>query len=141
MRDIMRFIRMALASLVALLALPGRADERLPEVEMQLLSSGAAMKIGFYRPQHLILTPEKPKELKTSPALASPLYGSLRFGGKSFLVVLDEPDGKDASLYIDANGNGDLSDDPATSWEKRNYPGADGGQLTQYNGSFKLPFL
>jgi hypothetical protein len=32
-----------------------------------------------------------------------------------FHIVVDEPEGKDAVLLVDANGNGDLTDAPRSS--------------------------
>ena len=117
----------------------GRAADSAGEVKMTLLASGAVMKIGSYRPQRLNMSGEKPQGLKNAPTMSNPLYGSLQFGGGSYLIAVDEPDGKAASLYVDANGNGDLSDDPAIVWQTRSYAGANGAQLAQYMGSFKLP--
>jgi len=116
-----------------------RATDGATDVKMTLLTSGAVMKVGSYRPQRLNLSSDKPQGVKKAPAMVKPLYGSLEFGGKLFLIAIDEPEGKDASFFVDANGNGDLSDDAPVAWEKRSYPGPNGTQLTQYMGSFKLP--
>ena len=118
---------------------PGVRAEETAEVNMKLLPSGAMPKLGGYRPQLLKLTPDKPADLKKSPELAAPLYGAINFGGKSYLVALDEPEGKDATLYIDANANGDMTDDPAATWTKRVVDGPNGAKLAMYNGGFKLP--
>jgi thiol-disulfide isomerase/thioredoxin len=51
-------------------------------------------------------------------------------------VVLDEPAGKPAKLFVDSNGNGDLTDDAPATWEGRTSPERDGQPaLTQYNGT------
>ncbi|HZL35203.1 MAG TPA: TlpA disulfide reductase family protein [Tepidisphaeraceae bacterium] len=115
------------------------AEYKAAGAGMKLLTSGAMPKLGGYRPQLLKMFDKKPDNLKKAPELSSPLYGSIKFGGKSYLVVLDEPADKEAKLYVDANGNGDLTDDPATKWEKRVLHGPNGQQVTQYTGSFKLP--
>ena len=109
------------------------------EVKMTLLPSGATEKLGGYNPQQLKLVKGKPAGLKTAPELAAPLYGQIRFGGKNYMVALDEPDGGDAKLYVDSNGNGDLTDDPESKWEKQTAAGPDGKELTQYSGTFQLP--
>jgi peroxiredoxin len=106
---------------------------------MKLLPSGAMEKLGGYNPQQVKMAKGKPAALKAAPELAEPLYGQIRFGGKTHIIVLDEPAGGDAKLYVDANGNGDLTDDPETKWEKKTVPGPNGVQLTQYSGSFQLP--
>src|SRR5258706_4935576 len=115
------------------------AAEDTADVQMKLISSGAMQKLGGYMPQRLGLSADKPAELKKAPDLAAPLYGSIKFGGASYLVIVDEPEGKDAKLIIDTNGNGDLTDDTAATWKTRTYRGQGGKEFTQYSGSFELP--
>jgi peroxiredoxin len=117
------------------LGAPAHADT----VKLNLLSSGAMPKLGGYRPQRLALTAQKPASLKKAPAdLAAPRYGVLTLGPRespsSVVVVVDEPEGKDARLFVDANGNGDLTDDPAAQWIKSAYQDRDGKALTRYRG-------
>src|SRR5688500_10563556 len=109
------------------------------EVKLDVLQSGAAQKIGGYNPQQAKLAKNKPAAVKKAPEMAAPLYGQIAFGGKQYVVALDEPEGGDAKLYVDANANGDLTDDPAATWEKKQGQGPNGVQLTQYCGSFQLP--
>ena len=80
------------------------------------------------RPQRLTLNSEKPATITKLPqGLASPLFGVLPMGqaeeggqrARKFHMVLDEPAGKDATLLVDANGNGDLTDDPAVEWKPK----------------------
>jgi thiol-disulfide isomerase/thioredoxin len=40
---------------------------------------------------------------------------------------------------VDANGNGDLTDDPETTWAKREIPMQGGKKMLQFSGGFKLP--
>jgi len=127
------------ATLLCLFLSAGLRAEETAEVKMDLLPSGAMQKLGGYRPQLLKLSADKPADLKKAPDLAAPLFGAIHFGEKSYLVVLDEPEGKDATLYVDANANGDLTDDPACTWTKKVGKGRNGTDLTMYNGSFKLP--
>jgi thiol-disulfide isomerase/thioredoxin len=73
-------------------------------------------------PQMLKLSSEKPEKVKKEPAYAgSPHYGVLTVGSgpnREFLLVFDEPDsGAGAKLYLDANHNGDLTDDPPVKWD------------------------
>jgi len=109
------------------------------EVKLNVLPAGAAQKIGGYNPQQAKLAKNKPAAVKKAPEMAAPVYGQIAFGGKQYLVALDEPDGADAKLYVDANANGDLTDDPAPTWEKKQGQGPNGVQLTQYAGAFQLP--
>jgi thiol-disulfide isomerase/thioredoxin len=109
------------------------------EVSMQLLQSGAMEKLGGYSPQQVKMVKGKPAALKNAPEMKNPLYGQIKFAGKTYVMAVDEPKGEDAKLYVDANGNGDLADDPAPKWEKKEGAGPNGVQLTQYSGSFELP--
>ena len=75
-------------------------------------------------PQALVLTETRPASLKeVPPKLRAPLYGILPIGasgtamGRIFHVIVDEPDGADAALYIDTNGDGDLTNDPRPVWK------------------------
>ena len=116
-----------------------RGEDASAEVKMKLMPEGAMRKLGGYQPQMIKMSDTKPAVLKKAPELAAPIYGSIKFGGASHLIVLDEPEGKDAKLYVDANANGDLTDDPPATWEKKEYPAPGGGKSIQYFGSFKLP--
>src|SRR5579871_3666270 len=113
-------------------------------VKLTYLPSGAISKISYqYKPLLLTLSSQKPTGLKKAPrGLAAPLYGVLTLGPQekpqSFAVILDEPEGREAHLYVDANGNGDFSDDPAAIWTRRSYQGNDGKQYTEYNGGAML---
>ncbi|HZT43256.1 MAG TPA: TlpA disulfide reductase family protein [Chthonomonadaceae bacterium] len=125
----------SLASANAYRQVAGRAET----VRLQIVPSGAMRRIGFYMPQRVELTDKKPDGLQKAPAdLTAPLYGVLTIGPKerpaSIIVIIDEPEGKDARLFVDTNGNGDLTDDPSTEWKKNTYPGNGGKQYTTYMG-------
>jgi peroxiredoxin len=122
-------------------AAPAAAGDATPvaSVDLKLMPKGAAEKRGSYVPQQLKMSEEKPASLKKAPDLASPLFGEIKFGGKSYLVVVDEPKAGDAKLYVDSNGNGDLTDDPETAWAKEAYPGPEGTNFALYKGSMRLP--
>ncbi len=102
-------------------------------VRLTLVPKGGMAKIGYYAPQRAVMSGEKPGSVTKVPAsLASPMYGTLAVG-KGTAFVLDEPDGKDATLYVDSNGNGDLTDDAPATWKgKESKPGDKGGKM--YSG-------
>jgi thiol-disulfide isomerase/thioredoxin len=113
------------------------------DVKMEWQSSGVMEKIGSYRPLHLVLSPVKPDGIKVQPAdLAAPLYGKLELGPTeaptTFFVIVDEPEGKPARLFVDANANGDLTDDPPAEWKSRSSKGENGVELTSYSGGADL---
>ena len=113
------------------------------EVKLEFLSSGAMPKLGGYMPQRLVLSETQPTELKKGPAeLAAPLFGILKLGPSespsSFLVLIDEPEGKPARLFVDANGNGDLTDDPEADWKAKATKRPDGKESVMFSGGATL---
>ena len=120
-------------------AVSEQTSKQEAKVELELIPSGAMEKLGGYRPQQLKLSERKPAALKKAPEMSFPLFGEIKFGGKSYVVAAHQPKDGDAKLYADANGNGDLTDDPETTWTKDAYRGPDGAELTRYRGSIQLP--
>jgi thiol-disulfide isomerase/thioredoxin len=131
-----------LVSLMSFIA-SGRADE----IKLKLISTGATPKLGGYMPVRIQLSSIKPDALQKAPAdLESPLYGVLKLGPAgsptTFCIIVDEPEGKPSRLFVDANGNGDLTDDPPTVWNARKQSASDGMELTTYSGgaTLKVPY-
>jgi peroxiredoxin len=129
-------VRLAAALSVALAA-------SAEDIQLDWQPSGVYNKVNYYEPAHLTLSLDKPPGIKTVPAdLAAPLYGRLQLGPAeepaTFFVILDEPEGKPARLFVDANANGDLTDDPPAAWRGRNVKGTDGKMLTNYAGGADL---
>src|SRR5262249_50647384 len=117
------------------------------DVKWTLMSTGAATRIGFYMPQRLAFSAERPAELKQAPdSLTAPIFGKLTIGPKesptSVLLVLDEPSSPEpripARLFVDANGNGNLKDDPEVEWKAKPYKGKDGTEFKQYSGAMTV---
>ncbi|HVT14414.1 MAG TPA: TlpA disulfide reductase family protein [Fimbriimonadaceae bacterium] len=106
------------------------------QVLLTPVTAGGMKMMGGYMPQRLQLSKDKPEGLKNAPATKSPMYGVLQIGGGKHIVILDE-DGASQKLYMDANGNGDLTDDPAPNWEPSPYP-PDTKQYTMYRGSMEV---
>lgn len=90
-------------------------------VKLDLVPSNASSIIGYYYPLTIDLSATRPDSLKKLPQkLAVPRYGVLPVsseGGRKFHVIVDEPAGADAVLYVDANGDGDLTNDPPADWK------------------------
>ncbi len=128
--------RVVLALAAAVAASPAFAED---PVQLKLVPSGAsaADKIGSYNPQFCKLAAAKPATLTKAPeGLEAPLYGVLPVAGAPgavFHVILDEPEGKPSRLFIDANGNGDLTDDGASDWQA-----SPSGKFTMSKGSTRL---
>jgi len=119
------------------------AEAAAQEVKFALVPVAAKVEIGSYTPQRLRLSASKPPAAKYLPAnLSAPLFSVLSLGPKesptTIVVVLDEPDGAPARLFVDANGNGDLRDDPPTEWTPRPYKSPDGQRWTSYGGGARV---
>ncbi len=111
------------------------------------VASGLLKKTEWKQFQSLKLSETPPDGLTKLPAhLAHPFYGVLTLGARehpgSFIVIVDEPDGKPEKLFVDANGNGDLTDDPPTEWTTSPYRNPNGSDFTQFTGGamFQVPY-
>jgi thiol-disulfide isomerase/thioredoxin len=102
-------------------------------VSMKFVASGVTQKVGGYRPDRAVMDATA-EVAKTAPeGLAAPKFGKIKIGEASWAFILDEPEGKPATLYVDTNGDGDLTNDPKTSWSARTT-----GGRTMYNGKAEV---
>jgi len=134
----------AVRILIAGVALLANASGQ--EARMGWLSSGIGNLVPGYSPQRAVLHSSKPTALKKPPGdVTAPLYGELKFGPReaqtSRLLLLDEPTGKPPRLFVDSNGNGDLTDDAPATWTEQQV--AAGGVPTVIRmgeATVKIPF-
>lgn len=96
----------------------------IAEINLTWQSSG----VGLSETIHPITCKGVPDELKKAPSdLGSPVYGRFRIGPRespaTIIVILDKRKGLPERLFVDSNGNGDLTDDPAVRWDKENRVG------------------
>ncbi len=103
------------------------------EIEQKFVPSGITQKMGGYRPIRAEMGDEAKGVTKAPEGLEAPKYGTIELDGKSWVFILDERTDGDAKLYIDTNGDGDLTNDPATEWASRKQ-----GELTMYSGKGKV---
>ena len=124
-------LTLSAAALLPALAL--RADE---PTKFKLIAHGATEKVGGYRPQLLQLSATKPVTVKKIPAgVKSPLYGILKFGdpaNPTKITVLVDEGGPVSHLFVDSNGDGDLTNDAPALWEPRPY---DAEHKMRYGGA------
>lgn len=125
----------AVTVLLAFAAAPLAGED---SITLKLLPDKASSQLGYYSPQRTTFSGEKPGTVSKTPAsLAAPGYGVWPISGadgRVFHFIIDEPDDKPAAMYVDSNGNGDFTDDPAAAWEPREYKGPNGESFTQYSG-------
>jgi len=98
-------------------------------LSLEPMPSGLFKRIGGYLPFGVKLSPSKPKGVTKTPE-GSLRYGIVTAGGKKFVLALDGD-----KLYVDSNGDGDLTDDPASVWALR--PSRNGEKAT-HDGTFTL---
>lgn len=112
------------------------------EARLEWLPSGASAKFHYYMPQRLTLRAEKPDTLKKAPdSLNSPLYGEISVGPQEspqkIIVLVDQTSDGQQKLWVDTNGNGDLTDDPPAKWQGQKIT-RNGKESTQYGGTASL---
>src|SRR5687767_5459939 len=95
-----------------------------PSAKLTAVPKGIMPKAGYYMPQRILLTVDKPAGVKAEPSYANkPLYGTMKFGtaaDNGIHLALDEaPDSASAKLFVDTNADGDLTNDPSAEWTRR----------------------
>lgn len=108
------------------------------DVRLGWLDKSIGTKVGYYQPNRLQLSDEQPKSVTKLPeGVAKPKFGVFQFGPAesptSCAVLVDEPKKGEARLWIDANANGDLTDDEPVQWKSRKSMSGD-LELYQWNG-------
>ena len=125
--------RFALGMGLLLPTLALRAEET---VKLKLMAHGAVEKIGSHRAQLLQLSALRPANVRKIPAgLEAPLYGILELGDPAKptkIVVLADNSRTNPRLFVDSNGDGDLTNDAPAAWEARPY---DAEHKMQFGGA------
>lgn len=102
-------------------------------IKESFVAEGMSQKMGGYRPIRAEMNDESKGIEKAPEGLSAPKYGRIEIDGKSWAFILDEPEEDKATLYIDANNDGDLTNDPEVSWMPRKQ-----GSFNTYNGTAKV---
>lgn len=105
------------------------------------MESGVIEKMRGYRPQSARFDAALAAEVKKAPeGLVSPSYGRFKTGPEdsavSHLVIVDFTDGIPKRLIVDANGNGDLTDDTVSEMTAQEFERPDG--VTSGNDTAKV---
>ena len=101
----------------SLIATSSVASTFAQEVQEKFISSGITERTGGYRPIRADMTDNDKGITKKPDGLQQPRYGRIQLQLESWAFILDEPEDAPAKLYIDANRDGDLTNDPAVEWE------------------------
>ena len=103
------------------------------DVSMKFMPSGATARLGGYSPIRAEMNGTAESVKKAPEGLNAAKYGALKIGPKSWVVILDEPEGKPAKLFVDSNGDGDLTNDPPATWAAKTANGQ-----TMYDGQSQV---
>ncbi|WP_395749219.1 redoxin domain-containing protein [Prosthecobacter sp.] len=106
--------------LCALPLAPVLADNN--EVRLDWMTEGFFNTSRYYSPKVTTFLSEKPAQIVKAPeGLMNPQYVLLETGPKSTRkllgLILDQRSPKEAHMWLDANGDGDLTNDPEVKWE------------------------
>lgn len=114
-----------------------KAEEPGQLVKLKPVAEGAGERLSYYAPQRAMMSADKPDGVAKPPAdLTAPMYGTFPIAA-GYAFILDEPEGKDARLFVDSNRNGDFTDDPASKWERVETKHADTVKF-RHAGTFKV---
>jgi thiol-disulfide isomerase/thioredoxin len=127
--------------IVLLLAcsLPVAAQE-VTTLEYQ--SAGIREIMVPHRPHVRLLSSTRPSQLKKEPpGVPARLYTSIQVGPTdhqvTIVLIADEKDGDISRLYVDSNGNGDLTDDTPHDFVERKI---DRGRVFETDALIDIPF-
>lgn len=106
---------------LTLLVVPLFAWAQTAKLELEPRGTTLA-RVGYF-PVRVALSHQKPQIVKKEPAyVTTPKYGVLRVGNgprSAIAIAVDEPEGGEWRIYVDANANGDLTDDGDGKWSNR----------------------
>jgi hypothetical protein len=89
------------------------------EVEQKFLGEGVTARVGGYRPLRAEMDQEASIVQVAPEGLVKPGYGKLTLGDRSWAFVIDQPEEGPNRLWIDTNGDGDLTNDRLGSPRRR----------------------
>jgi thiol-disulfide isomerase/thioredoxin len=110
------------------------------EVNLEWVGQGFSSTLLYYRPKRVELSETKPERVTRMPEnVSNPLFGTISFGPReapvAVTILLDEPENGPARLWVDSNGNGDLTDDPPVQWVAHQRTDKSGKTTTTWSGS------
>jgi thiol-disulfide isomerase/thioredoxin len=116
----------------------GKAEATLTMDVRKFDFEGTKAANRMYMPSGAPLSSEKPQGVTKEPRYnGKPSYATVAIGNgtpSQFAIACDQADGQEPKLYLDLNGDGDLTNDGTGDWTTRN-PGAEGAQPS-YSGTW-----
>jgi len=117
----------------------GAAKVENLSVNLELKPADARYQLPAPTPQQVKLSEQPGPSAKSPPAKKGLLWGEIPFGPTSqpsgVAIMVDESNPSAATLRVDTNRNGDLTDDPAVEWKLLD---GDRPDLARYEGEFSI---
>lgn len=135
----LKLMRLGLGISLSWLSVTTSAFAVQETLRFQLRPSGFAERVGMYTPVAVTLSQQKPASVRKLPPEFKPThFGSLPFVGANGLglaCALEERAEGTGQLLVDANANGDLTDDAPAEWKpKLGKSSADNRAVQHYSG-------
>ena len=102
-------------------------------VTTRFIPEGVTKKVGGYRPNRATMDQAADIIATVPDGVTAPSYGFVSFNDKKWAFLLDQPEEGDHRLFVDTNGDGDLTNDPEASWSEKKQ-----GPRLMYEGSAML---
>ncbi len=122
----------SIVTIVGLVACQG-ASAQTNTVDVTFIGSGVTERVGGYRPHRAEMNQDADIVSKVPEDLQAPKFGKFTIGKQNWVFILDEPEEGDARLFIDTNGDGDLTNDPEVTWTAQTNSGQ-----TMYQGKGQI---
>jgi thiol-disulfide isomerase/thioredoxin len=111
-------------------------------VKLEWMPKGFFEITGYYKPKMANLSEVKPAHISKLPeALVKPQFASIEMGPKEARmkvgIVIEQRGLKEARMWLDANGDGDLTNDPAVDWKPRVMK-SDAGEKVSWGGEAQV---
>jgi len=107
-----------------LLALPLGAESTDLTARLSPIPETTMSRFGMVDPQGAMLSAEKPAGVNGAPDRPTLQWARFQFGPENesieVCIALDESNPSAPAIWIDANANGDLTDDPESKWSEVN---------------------
>lgn len=101
------------------------------ELKETFIARNISSRIGGYSPLRAQMFDEVNLAVKLPPNVVEAKYGRIKLGEQSWEFALSEPNNEAAQLFVDSNGDNDLSNDPPADWTK----GGSSGSSTYYGSA------
>lgn len=111
---------MTVSWLLCVLAIPASGPADASVARLSLSPTGAKAAFGRLRPALTTLSATPPTHVSKQPQAEALLWGQIPWGPADHLtriaVAISNADSDQPAIYVDANGDGDLTNDPDVAW-------------------------